>query len=137
MKTGFDFEENEKGEDLISEINITPLVDVMLLLMIIFLVTAPLLVNNLNVDIPKAEGASQSENISKMISVSAIGNIYFENQLVSLDQLDFELKNLAKLSAEISIKIAADKNARYQDIASILSILSKNSISSISFLSKS
>ncbi len=136
MKTGFDFDENEKGENLISEINITPLVDVMLLLMIIFLVTAPLLVNNLNVDIPKAEGVSQSKNISKMISVSATGDIYFENHLVSLEQLDLELKNLAKLSAEISIKIAADKNSRYQEMASILSILSKNSISSISFLSK-
>lgn len=135
MKAGFEFGENDSHEDVISDINITPLVDVMLLLMVIFLVTAPLMVNNLNIKLPKAVGASETKNISKTIAIKEGGEIFFENQQVTLDQLSQELSNISG-NNEIVIKIAAHQNAAYQHLASTLSVLSKNKISNISFLTQ-
>ena len=135
MKAGFEFGENDSHEDVISDINITPLVDVMLLLMVIFLVTAPLMVNNLNIKLPKAVGASETKNISKTIAIKEGGEIFFENQQVTLDQLSQELSNISG-NNEIVIKIAAHQIAAYQHLASILSVLSKNKISNISFLTQ-
>lgn len=137
MKAGFEFEDNDSGkEDVISEINITPLVDVMLLLMVIFLVTAPLMVNNLNIKLPKAVGASDTKAISKTISIKESGEIYFESMPIALSDLGGELSKFSS-NQEIIIKIAAHQNAPYQHIASVLSVLSKNKISNISFLTQS
>lgn len=135
MKAGFEFGENDSHEDVISDINITPLVDVMLLLMVIFLVTAPLMVNNLNIKLPQAIGASETKTISKTISIKEGGEIFFENKQVS----DSELANeLSKISGNqgVIVKIAADRHTSYQQIALILSALSKNKISNISFLTQ-
>jgi biopolymer transport protein ExbD len=135
MKTEFEFGDENSNEEVISEINITPLVDVMLLLMVIFLVTAPLMVNNLNIKLPKAIGASETKTISKTISIKEGGEIFFEGQHVTLEELSSQL---AKISGnnEVVIKIAAHHNSAYQHIASTLSVLHKNKISNISFLTQ-
>lgn len=135
MKAGFEFGEDDSHEDVISDINITPLVDVMLLLMVIFLVTAPLMVNNLNIKLPKAIGASETKAISKTISLKEGGEIFFDEKPASLAAIEQELAALSAKS-EIIIKIAADKDSRYQDVVAILSALSKNKISNISFLTQ-
>lgn len=135
MKAGFEFGEDNNKEEVISDINITPLVDVMLLLMVIFLVTAPLMVNNLNIKLPKAAGASETKTISKTISIKEGGEIFFENKQVSLDELASELARISG-DNEVMIKIAAHHNSAYQHIASTLSVLSKNKISNISFLTQ-
>lgn len=135
MKAGFEFGEDDSREDVISDINITPLVDVMLLLMVIFLVTAPLMINNLNIKLPKAVGASETKAISKTISIKEGGEIFFENQHLSEDELAAELKKISG-NQEIIVKIAAHHASPYQHIASVLSILSKNKISNISFLTQ-
>lgn len=135
MKAGFEFGEDDSSEDVISDINITPLVDVMLLLMVIFLVTAPLMVNNLNIKLPKAIGASETKSISKTISIKEGGEIFFENKQVSEGELETELSKISG-NQQMIVKIAAEHNAAYQYIASVLSILSKNKISNISFLTQ-
>jgi len=136
MKVGFEFGEKDHHEDVISDINITPLVDVMLLLMIIFLVTAPLMVNNLNVNLPKAAGHAETKTVSKVIVIKETGEIYFEEKMVSIEEISAELKALSSADSQLTIKIAADENSRYQDVALVLSTLSKNNVSNISFVTK-
>lgn len=129
------FGESDSQEEIISEINITPLVDVMLLLMIIFLVTAPLLINNLNIKLPKAVGASEAKNVSKTISIKEDGEIFFDDKHVSLEELGQEVVKIQS-NEELVIKIAAHHDSPYQYVASVLSVLSKNKISNISFLTQ-
>lgn len=135
MKNIFNFDENNSEENLISEINITPLVDVMLILMVIFLVTAPLMINDIKIKLPKAIGAQEEKTISKTISITEDGKFLFESKETSLSQIQKTLKALSS-NSKILIKIAADKNSRYSDMAQILSILNKSKISNISFLTQ-
>jgi len=131
----FSFEENNQDDNLISEINITPLVDVMLTLMIIFLITAPLMINNLNIKLPKASGVADSNSISKTITINEAGEILLENREMTLEQLASEMVQLNHRQ-DILIKIAAHHNVPYQYVASVLSTLSKNNIANISFLTE-
>lgn len=124
---------DENQDQILSEINVTPLVDVMLLLMIIFLVTAPLLVNNIDVNLAKTKGQTTKEITKKVITIKESGEINLDNTKMTLRELETYLKNHNK---NLKIKIAADKNSRYQDVASILSLLSANRISNVSFLTR-
>ncbi len=129
------FNNSEDGqEEVISEINVTPLVDVMLLLMIIFLVTAPLLINNIDVKLPQVVGASESKAVSKIIAIKENGDLSFDGSAISAQSLEKEL--IAISSKEVVVKIAADKNCRYQDVAAVLSLLGKSHISNVSFLTQ-
>ncbi len=123
-----------ENDDLISEINVTPLVDVMLLLMIIFLVTAPLLINNIDVNLPKALGASQTKAESRVVAIKENGDLMLDGVKISLQELENRVSQFAK--KDVMVKIAADKNSRYQDVASVLSLLSQNQVSNVSFLTQ-
>jgi len=125
------FSDNE-NEEVISEINVTPLVDVMLILMIIFLITAPLLIKNIDVQLPNAAGASESKNVSKTIVIKENGDLLFDGKEISIENLGNALSKLSK--EDVLIKIAADKNSHYQDVAEILSLLGKKQITNVSFL---
>ncbi len=129
------FRENENDE-LISEINVTPLVDVMLILMIIFLITAPLLTKKLDVNLPNVDGSFQSQSISKTISIKENGEFLLEGQKISAQDLENQLKKISNSEDEVIIKIAADKNCKYQDVALVLSMLSRQKIVNVGFLTQ-
>ncbi len=126
--------QNNENEGLISEINVTPLVDVMLILMIIFLITAPLLVKNLGVELPSAKAQQQVKVKSKTISIKSDGSFLLDGSKISEENLELSLKNIN--DKKLVIKIAADKNSKYQDVATILSILGRQEISNVGFLTK-
>lgn len=126
--------QDDQNDGLISEINVTPLVDVMLILMIIFLITAPLLVKKLDVNLPNAQGSQQSKSVSKTISIKENGSLLLEGVLISKDNLEKQLKTFSQ--NDLIIKIAADKNCKYQDVASVLSMMSRNKITNVGFLTQ-
>jgi len=132
MKSVFD---NNENQEVISEINVTPLVDVMLILMIIFLITAPLLISNIDISLPKASGSQSSIFLEKKIEISKEGLIKYEGSKVNILQLsEIFVKNHTSNNNELSIKIYADKDARYEDVASVLSLISKNNITNVGFV---
>lgn len=132
MKSVFD---NNENQEVISEINVTPLVDVMLILMIIFLITAPLLISNIDISLPKAAGSQSSIFLEKKIEINKEGLIKYEGSKVNILQLsEIFAKNHTSNNNELSIKIYADKDARYEDVASVLSLISKNNITNVGFV---
>lgn len=132
MKSVFD---NNENQEVISEINVTPLVDVMLILMIIFLITAPLLISNIDISLPKAAGSQSSIFVEKKIEINKEGLIKYEGSKVNILQLsEIFVKNHTSNNNELSIKIYADKDARYEDVASVLSLISKNNITNVGFV---
>ena len=105
-----------------SEINITPLIDVMTVLMAVFMITAPLLTSGINVDLPKAGKSTLSGNTTSIdISISRDGNIFFgKNKISSFKKLIFKINAIKKENPNISIIISGDKKVAYGKVAELM-----------------
>jgi biopolymer transport protein TolR len=109
----------------LSEINVTPFVDVMLVLLIVFMVTAPLLTVSIPVQLPRTEAkqsASETEPLS--ISVAADGKIYLQETLVTLDDLVPRLRAISREGYDRQIYIRGDKNVDWDLMAQVLASIS-------------
>lgn len=97
-----------------SEINVTPMVDVMLVLLIIFMVTAPMLTTGVPIDLPNSKAKALPGNDEPLsISVSADGNIYLQDTATSLDKLGAKLSAIAGENKDVRIFVRADKSVDY------------------------
>ena len=124
----------------LSEINVIPYVDIMLVLLLIFMVTAPFLIQGINVDLPKVESPAieDFENNSLTISIDKAGNYYleidtFKNISMDLSELEFELNKIIP-NNKIEVFIRADAKVIFNDVAVLMSSLQKFKPNSINFL---
>ena len=127
------------GEDeLNSTINTTPLVDVMLVLLIIFLITIPVITKTVKVSLPKAANiatVTKPENIT--IAVDAQGNIYWNNeQIAGRDQLVEMVKAEAIKDPQPEIHIRGDSNSRYEDVGRVLYSVQRGGIVKVGFITE-
>ncbi len=112
-----------QGGPMLSEINVTPLVDVMLVLLIIFMVTAPMIQQGVDVDLPKAQAQDLQADEKKItLSVDRIRRIYLGKTFIPFSQLAEKLKNNAKLQADKELYIRADRELPYGLIVKIMAI---------------
>ena len=117
-----------------SEINVTPLVDVMLVLLTIFIVTAPLLTNAVPVNLPKATSdlsLTQPNTIS--ISVTDDGTVYFTDEAVSQEDLDLRLMQTSE-NADSTVEIFADEKAEYGQVAKVMTAIQRAGITKFTFV---
>ena len=128
-------EENEQG---MNEMNLIPLIDVMLVLMIIFLVTATVINPAIPLTLPKTD-ASQLEQPSEPITISidATGQISWGEDKLSLDELATRMNAAAQNAKKPSLQIRADKDARYDTVAQVMARASKAGLSDLAFVSDS
>ena len=124
----------------LAEINVIPYVDIMLVLLLIFMVTAPFLIQGINVDLPKVESPAieDFENNSLTISIDKEGNYYleidtFKNISMDLSELEFELNKIIP-NNKIEVFISADARVIFNDVAVLMSSLQKFKPNSINFL---
>ena len=127
------------GEDeLNSTINTTPLVDVMLVLLIIFLITIPVITKTVKVSLPKAANIpteTKPENIT--IAVDTQGNIYWNNeQVAGRDQLVEMVKAEAIKDPQPEIHIRGDSNSRYEDVGRVLYSVQRGGIVKVGFITE-
>ncbi len=125
-------------EELNSTINTTPLVDVMLVLLIIFLITIPVITKTVKVSLPKAANIpteTKPENIT--IAVDAQGNIYWNNEQVGTrDQLVEMIKVEALKDPQPEIHIRGDSNSRYEDVGRVLYSVQRGGIVKVGFITE-
>ncbi len=130
------------GEDLsqisspMSEINTTPLVDVMLVLLVIFIITAPLLTHAVKIDLPKASN-QQLEDKPEIIAISidAVGNMYLNDHTISKNDLQKKLTEFSQKEKQPEVQLRADKETRYQILAEIMSDAQSAGIKKLNFVS--
>jgi biopolymer transport protein ExbD len=112
------------GSGAMADINVTPLVDVMLVLLIIFMITAPLLTHRIKIDLPQPTNTPppQIENPPDpiVLSVRSSGQLYWNDQLVTEDQLQQMLTVTSKKQPQPELQIQADKTAKYQLVAAVM-----------------
>ncbi|MFA7431690.1 MAG: ExbD/TolR family protein, partial [Rhodospirillaceae bacterium] len=108
-----------------SDINVTPMVDVMLVLLIIFMVTAPLLTTGVQVDLPAATAPQlrEQDNKSLEISVTADGTIYLQEQAVELANLPARLQAIKDANTESRIYVRGDSGISYGRVMEVLGTL--------------
>jgi biopolymer transport protein ExbD len=129
-----------EGEDqaLNSTINTTPLVDVMLVLLIIFLITVPVINKQIHVTLPDAANvATQTKPENIVIAVAANGDIYWNNQKVADSQeLLNKIKEKAVVKPQPEIHIRADKDAFFQSVGRVLYAISRGGIVKVGFITQ-
>jgi biopolymer transport protein ExbD len=105
-----------------SEINVTPLVDVMLVLLIIFMITAPLMTHRIRIDLPQANPNVQETNPPEPIdlAVRATGDLFWNDEPVTEAILQAQLRVAAQKSPQPGLQIRADKTTEYQKIAAVM-----------------
>lgn len=122
---------------IISEINVTPLVDVMLVLLVVFMITSPLLVAGVKVDLPTANLApisGEEEPIS--ITVDKDNKVYIQNTQISLEQLSGKLRAITKQNTETRIYVRGDKQVDYGKVMAVVSEINKSGFTKIALLTE-
>lgn len=120
----------------LAEINMVPLIDVMLVLLVIFIITAPLLTHSVRLDLPKA---SSTNNLTKpdniQIAIDAAGTLYWNGEVVDRASLGQRLEAAAKLEPQPEVHLHADKTTQYQALAEVLADTAKVGLTRIGLIS--
>ena len=123
------------GPPPMSDINVTPLVDVMLVLLIIFIVTAPLLTHGIRIDLPKASSQANPEQPDTVtIAIEANGKISWNDKLVDDTRLQAVMAEAANKQPQPSVHIRADQATTYQRLAEIMSMAKKAGLTKLGFV---
>jgi biopolymer transport protein ExbD len=126
---------NKSEQAAMSEINVTPLVDVMLVLLIVFIVTAPLLMQAVQVKLPKTEAVNPvTQARTVQLSVNAEGSVFVDQRAIHLDVLEKELKTLLAQSPELSVQLHADEAVRYGRVAQVMAATQRAGIVKLGFV---
>ncbi len=120
-----------------SEINTTPLVDVMLVLLIIFIITAPLITNTVNINLPNSK-SSASPQIPNVINIGldAQERLFWNGKEIQEQDLPKLLTEAAKDKPNTELRLQADRNTRYEEITKIMTEAQKAGITKLGFSTK-
>ena len=125
------------SDDMMSEINMTPFVDVMLVLLIIFLVTLPLVHQSVNIDLPKLSSQKLVDPPKPFkISIDQEGRYLFDQEIIQLEALQLKLMTESQRDPKPVVLLYADKNARYEDIAKVLASIHQSGLGKIGFVTQ-
>jgi biopolymer transport protein TolR len=121
----------------LSEINMTPLIDVMLVLLVIFMITAPLMVSAVKVDLPQAEGTQPAAVPQSMgVSLTAEGQIYLNDQLVTNIAFRAAVSEAARRSPLTEVQLRADTTVPYGRVLEVMGLAHQAGLSRISFVAQ-
>jgi biopolymer transport protein ExbD/biopolymer transport protein TolR len=129
--------ERNPGSQPMSDINMTPLIDVMLVLLVIFIITAPLMTSSLRLDLPKADGATPSEAPSVVaLSIDAQGRLFVGDQAATPEDLLAACKQAAQRDPATEVQLRADRTVPYGRVAEVMGWVQQAGLSRIGFVTE-
>lgn len=126
---------NFSRDELVSEINVTPFVDVMLVLLIIFMVTAPMLVQGVDVNLPRTAAVPLEKKVDHLVvSVRQDGQVYLNEQAVGVDYLTRKLELILVDMGARDVYLRADKAVPYGRVVDIMARIKKAGVTSLGMI---
>jgi biopolymer transport protein TolR len=127
--------DRSSGSAPMSDINMTPLIDVMLVLVVIFIITAPLLASSIKLDLPKTDAAKASDTPKAiMVVVDASGQAYLNDRPVSLDELARQFAATQQRNPDTEVQLRADQAVPYGRIVEVMGAAQKARLNRIGFV---
>ncbi|HKQ83940.1 MAG TPA: biopolymer transporter ExbD [Steroidobacteraceae bacterium] len=128
----------QEEDGIVSEINITPLVDVMLVLLVAFVITIPVLTNAVHVNLPKTVTTTPPEQQKAItVTVDEASRIYLDNTEIAGEALGARLAGLKTANADVSLHLRADDRVPYGPVAKVMAAIEQAGISRVSVLTES
>jgi len=120
-----------------SDINMTPLIDVMLVLLVIFIITAPLMTSSLKLDLPKAEGGKPSDApISLLLAVDSSGQYFIGDEAVAAERISARVHEAAQRDPATEVQLRADSRVPYGRVAELIGLVQDAGLSRIGFVTE-
>ena len=119
---------------MMSEINVTPLVDVMLVLLTVFIVTAPLLMNSVSVKLPKVAATTSLQKMNDVkVSITKVSDVYIDDTKIAAPTLETELKKLNS-KGDLQVQIMADEGVVYGEVAKAMAQIQRAGVTKFTFV---
>ena len=129
--------ERTTGPQPMSDINMTPLIDVMLVLLVIFMITAPLMASSLKLDLPKSDAAQPTE-APRVIAVALDpqGQLYFGDAQLDAAAFAARVNEAARANPQAEVQLRADRSVPYGRVAELIGIVQKAGLNRIGFVAE-
>jgi biopolymer transport protein TolR len=128
---------NERNGEAISQINVTPLVDVMLVLLVIFMVTAPILQQGIAVNLPRVRaGALAGEDVQLVVSVTAGGDLYLNDARMTERNLGDKLRAILREQPQRQVFLRADAGVRYGEVMRVMSVVKEAGVEKLGMVTE-
>ncbi|MET0126207.1 ExbD/TolR family protein [Pseudomonas caspiana] len=125
----------QDSDEVLSEINVTPLVDVMLVLLVVFIVTAPLLTNSIPINLPKTESVAPVEQKDPLVvSIDGQGKLFINKDEIQPDLLETNLKAAKEKAPDVRVQLQADNGVNYGEVARAMASIERAGITKLSVI---
>ncbi|MBD8613891.1 biopolymer transporter ExbD [Pseudomonas putida] len=122
-------------DEVLSEINVTPLVDVMLVLLVVFIVTAPLLTNSIPINLPKTEAVAPAEQKDPLVvSIDEQGKLFINKDEIQPDLLQTNLQSAKQKDPDVRVQLQADDGVNYGEVARAMASIEKAGITKLAVI---
>jgi biopolymer transport protein ExbD len=122
-------------DEVLSEINVTPLVDVMLVLLVVFIVTAPLLTNAIPINLPKTEAVAPAEQKDPLVvSIDEQGKLFINKDEIQPDLLQTNLQSARQKDPDVRVQLQADDGVNYGEVARAMASIEKAGITKLAVI---
>lgn len=125
----------QRQPSMMSDINVTPMVDVMLVLLIIFIITAPMLTQSVKLDLPQAQAETSAQPLEAVsIAIDAKGVIYWNDDAVGEAGLGELMMAAALMDPQPELQLRADRNTRYEVVAQVMAAAQSKGLTKLGFV---
>lgn len=131
------FNINGDDDEIMSEINMTPLVDVMLVLLIIFIITVPVLTHSVKIDLPRASNQpNEVQNKPISISVNQQGQIFWDDKLIDANTLAQQFNQIAQQQPQPEVHIRGDRKVEYEYVMQVMAQAQRSGVQKLGFITE-
>lgn len=125
----------QDSDEVLSEINVTPLVDVMLVLLVVFIVTAPLLTNSIPINLPKTEAVAPADQKDPLVvSIDGEGKLFINKDEIQPELLETSLIDAKAKDAEVKVQLQADDGVNYGEVARAMAAIERAGITKLAVI---
>lgn len=125
------------GDETLAEINMIPLIDIMLVLLVIFIITAPLLTHSVRIDLPKASSApNQTQPDAIQVAIDSAGQVHWNGEALTANALTGKLQVAAVRSPQPELHLRAERTTPYEKVAEVMSAAAHHGLTRIAFVTE-